>query len=123
MMSRRRFTILALVFGLAAIPAFSCLTLQQTFTMASDSCCLIMNQHCKERMPEAARACCEAGNQDGQPYLSTAAKWQLAKAQVAGLPVRDPGALAPPDVGSSTLTQLSASPPRSSPGQSTILRI
>jgi hypothetical protein len=121
MMSRKRFMILALVFGLAAIPAFSCLTPQQAFAMASDSCCLIMNQHCSERMPQAARSCCESGKQDSQPYLSTTAKWQGPEAQPGALPVSNSVVLLSPELATSLLNL--NSPPQGSSVKNSVLRI
>jgi hypothetical protein len=123
MMSRRRFAILVLVFGLAAIPAFSCLTPPEASEMASDSCCVAMNQRCSERMPQAARSCCVSGREDGQPYLSTAARSELVKAHLEAVPVRIAFALPAPEFAASLFIPFSISPPGSSPGANSILRI
>lgn len=123
MISRKRFAILALVLGLAALPAFSCLAPQPASGMVQDACCPIVTQHCDGRMSQAAKACCEAGDQSGLPYLSTAEPPQAPKAHADGLPVGGSVVLPSPGPLSSALTLYSVSPPRSSPGATSILRI
>jgi hypothetical protein len=122
-MSRKRFAILVMVLGLAAMPAFTCLAPQPAAEMSRHSCCPIVAQHCDGKMSQAAQTCCQASDQSGLPNVSAAEQYQPPKAHTDGLPVGGSVVLPLPGLSSSSLTFYSVSPPRSSPGASSILRI
>lgn len=121
---RIRFAGIVVTLALVVVPALSCFLPRQAMGMDDHACCNQMADKCGAKTESSPKSCCTTHDNDGQPYVASAAKFSVfAPLEMGFVPSISVAELIVSDEHFAIIPSSLHPPPRSSPEAIAILRI